>query len=105
LVQESKFNLNEMRFKKQSRNEVYKKYASLYQPSNNLSYIPPTIDYDKLKQNKLIRDDEYRLKEEQRNMRIQQYLQMKPQNLTNYPVLQKANYKPSKLASKNLAIN
>jgi len=58
-----------------------------------------------LKQNKLIRDDEYRLKDEQRNMRIQQYLQMKPQNLTNYSALPKPIYKSSKLASVNLAIN
>jgi len=61
-----------------------------------------------LKQNKLIRDEEQRLirdKEQQRNMRIQQYLQMKPQNLTNYSALPKAIYKSSKLASKNLAIN
>ena len=94
-----------MRFKKKSRNEIYNKYASLYKPSNNLSYIPPTIDYDKLKQNKLIRDDEYRLKEQQRNMKVQQYLQMKPQNLTNYSALPKPIYKSSKLASKNLAIN
>ena len=78
---------------------------SLYQPSNNLSYIPPTINYDKLKQNKLIRDEEDRLKEEQRNLRIQQYLQMKPHNLTNYSALPKPIYKSSKLASKKLAIN
>ena len=88
-----------------SPNEIYNKYASLYQPSNNLSYIPPTINYDKLKQNKLIRDEEQRLKEEHRNMKVQQYLQMKPQNLTNYSVLPKPIYKPSKLTSVNLAIN
>ena len=58
-----------------------------------------------MKQNKVIRDEEDRLKDEQRNMRIQQYLQLKPQNLIDYPVLQKGNYKPSKLASINLAIN
>jgi len=28
-----------------SPNEIYNKYASLYKPSNNLSYIPPTINY------------------------------------------------------------
>lgn len=73
---------------------------SLYQPSNNLSYIPPSINYDKLKQNKLIRDEEDRLKDEQRNMRIQAYLQMKANNLTEYPVLPKPVYKQSKLASR-----
>ena len=83
-----------------SPNEIYKKFASLYQPSNNLSYIPPSINYDKLKQNKLIRDEEDRLKEQQINMRIQQYLKMKPNNLIDYPVLQKTNYKSSKLASR-----
>ena len=88
-----------------SPNEIYKKFASLYQPSNNLSYIPPSINYDKLKQNKLIRDEEEKLKEQQRNMRIQAYLQMKANNLTEYPVLPKPVYKQSKLASKNLAIN
>ena len=73
---------------------------SLYQPSNNLSYIPPTINYDKLKQNKVIRDEEQRLKEEQRNQRIQAYLQMKATNLTEYPVNPTPVYKPSKLASR-----
>ena len=94
-----------MRFKRKSRNEIYNKYASLYKPSNNLSYIQPTINYDKLKQNKVIKDEEERLKEQQRNMKVQQYLQMKPQNLTNYSALPIPKYKSSKLASKNLAIN
>jgi len=58
-----------------------------------------------LKQNKVIRDDEYRLKEEERNQRIQQYLKMKPNNLIDYPVLPIPIYKSSKLASVNLAIN
>ncbi len=83
-----------------SPNEIYKKYASLYQPSNNLSYIPPTIDYKKIRENKLIRDEEEKLKEQQRNMRIQAYLQMKANNLTEYPVLPKPVYKQSKLASR-----
>jgi len=58
-----------------------------------------------LKQNKLIRDEEEKLKERQRNQRIQAYLQMKPNNLTNYSALPKPIYKSSKLASKNFAIN
>jgi hypothetical protein len=53
-----------------------------------------------LKQNKLIRDEEEKLKEQQRNQRIQAYLQMKANNLTEYPVLPKPVYKQSKLASR-----
>jgi hypothetical protein len=100
LVEESKFNLNELRLKRKSANEKYKKYASLYKPSFNLSYVPQTINYEKIKENKQLRDEEERLKEEQRNRRIQEYLQMKPRNLIDYPTLPKPIYKPSKLASR-----
>jgi len=58
-----------------------------------------------LKKEKIIRDEDGRLKEQQRNQRIQAYLQFKPQNLTNYSVLPKPIYESSKLASVNLAIN
>ena len=81
------------------------KICILISAINNLLYIPPTIIYDKLKKEKIIRDEDGRLKEQQRNQRIQAYLQFKPQNLTNYSVLPKPIYESSKLESVNLAIN
>ena len=54
-----------------------------------------------MKQNKLIRDEEYRLKDEQRNKRIQAYLQMKPQNFIEYSRKPTPIYKSSKLEQKN----
>ena len=84
----------------QKQNEIYNKYTSLYQPSNDLAFKTPSINYEKLKQNKLIKEVEEKIKDDERNKRIQSYLQMTPQNLTNYPILPKPNYKSGKLSSR-----
>jgi hypothetical protein len=72
--------------------DIYNKYASQYQISNDLSsanLFTPSIDNEKLKQERLLRQEEERLKEEQMNKRVQAYLQMTPSYLTEIkPVIQ-----------------
>lgn len=67
---------------------LYEKYNSLYQPSTNLSFKPfiSSIDYDKVKQDRLLKELEQKREEEKRINKLALYQEMKPSSLFNYTV-------------------
>ena len=77
--------------KRQQQKIVFEKYQQLYNPSTDLSFKPfvSSIDYEKVKQDRILRDLEQKKQEEEHTNRLVLYQQMKPSSLFNYQTLPK----------------